>query len=60
MKKNARYRSLFILILTLVVYSCGVSKFIPEDEVLYAGSEIQIETEEDTVKINQVAEELNT
>jgi len=60
LKKNARYRSLFILILTLVVYSCGVSKFIPEDEVLYAGSEIQIETEEDTVKINQVAEELNT
>ncbi|MGJ8658968.1 BamA/TamA family outer membrane protein [Cellulophaga fucicola] len=60
MKKNAPYRYIFILLTLVVCYSCSVAKFIPEDEILYAGSKIIVETEEDTIATKIVKEELNT
>ena len=44
------YRLCSLLIPVVLLTSCGVSKFIPEDEYLYTGAEINIEGPEDRKK----------
>ncbi len=42
------------------VWSCAVQKFIPEDEALYTGAEINSNTEEGVRDLNKIKAELNT
>lgn len=60
MKNKSINRYIAILFFIIGLYSCSVAKFVPEDEVLFSGSEIVLETESDTLITKKVAEELNT
>ncbi|NNE75553.1 MAG: hypothetical protein HKN31_00595, partial [Pricia sp.] len=48
--------------LLLSTYSCGVEKFIPEDEVLYTGAQLEttLSAEEEVTDLNTLKAELNT
>ncbi|MBM1107177.1 BamA/TamA family outer membrane protein [Aurantibacter crassamenti] len=59
MKNNFTYRFSIILLFFLGLYSCSVSKYIPEDEVLYAGSELEIQVDEKKTNVKKVKEDLN-
>lgn len=60
MKNKFTYYYLLLLFLIIGCYSCSVAKFVPQGKVLYSGSEIVLETEEDTIQTKNVAAELNT
>lgn len=47
------------LLLVVCLYSCGVKKFIPQDELLYTGAEIEITTQNDSLKLpSEIKDEL--
>ncbi|HCO85964.1 MAG TPA: hypothetical protein DIT95_20890, partial [Arenibacter sp.] len=48
------------MLLTASLYSCGVSKFIPNGEALYTGSKINIEADKDIGNTKKVSQELHT
>ena len=60
MKATITYYYTLILLLTASLYSCGVSKFIPNGEVLYTGSKINIEADKDIGNTKKVSQELHT
>ena len=55
-KKNISFAALIFL---GVVVSCSVKKFIPEDEQLYTGAELKLETETKIKDIKEISDELN-
>ena len=60
MKATITYYYTLILLLTASLYSCGVSKFIPNGEALYTGSKINIEADKDIGNTKKVSQELHT
>ena len=52
--------SALALLLIAIVHSCGVDRYIPEGESLYAGAKIHIHTEDKISDIKEVRSELNT
>lgn len=60
MKATITYYYTLILLLTASLYSCGVSKFIPNGEVLYTGSKINNEADKDIGNTKKVSQELHT
>lgn len=42
----------------LLSFGCGVKKFIPEDEYLYTGAKLELESESDIKDINEVTAEV--
>lgn len=46
------------LILLILIGSCNVKKYIPEDEMIYTGAELSIETQTKEKDIKQITEEL--
>lgn len=58
-KSLKNYKHLIVSLLVVCLYSCGVHKFIPEDEFLYTGAEIEIQTQNDSLKLpNDIKDEL--
>ncbi|WP_417364124.1 BamA/TamA family outer membrane protein [Galbibacter sp.] len=61
-KTLKNYKPLIGLLLMVCLHSCGVRKYIPEDEYLYTGAEIELGTKNDSLKlpgfINDELEEL--
>lgn len=47
-----------VLLLLVTLHSCGVQKFIPEDQALYTGSEIEIRADEGLENTKKIALEL--
>ncbi len=60
MKKNFKHTYLISILVVLISYSCGISKYVPQGEVLYTGSEIILEAKEDTLSTKKIKEELYT
>ncbi|WP_165749277.1 BamA/TamA family outer membrane protein [Cellulophaga sp. Z1A5H] len=60
MKNHFKYSYIIGLAIVLICYSCGVSKYLPEGEVLYTGSEINLQAQEDTLNTKKIKEELLT
>ncbi|MBO0593189.1 BamA/TamA family outer membrane protein [Cellulophaga sp. E16_2] len=60
MKNHFKYSYIIGLAIVLICYSCGVSKYLPEGEVLYTGSEINLQAQEDTLNNKKIKEELLT
>jgi outer membrane protein insertion porin family len=50
----------FVLSATLAVFSCRVKKYIPEDELLYTGSKIDLTAETKVDHLSDIEEELET
>ncbi len=59
MKKNFTYRYGIILLFLIGLCSCSVSKFIPEDELLYTGAQLEVQVEENKTNVKKVKEELD-
>lgn len=58
MKNNyATYKTFYCLAM-LLIYSCGIEKFIPEGEQLYTGATLDLETASDVKDIKEVKTEL--
>lgn len=57
MKIKSHY-SLSWLLLLVVSWSCSIKKYIPEDEFLYTGAELKVETQTDVEDKDEVTEEL--
>ncbi|WP_405399462.1 BamA/TamA family outer membrane protein [Maribacter sp. Asnod2-G09] len=55
--KNFTYRTLFCLAF-LLVYSCGIEKYIPEGEQLYTGAELELKTASELKDSKEVNTEL--
>jgi outer membrane protein assembly factor BamA len=53
---------LYILALLFLActFSCSVGKFIPEDEALYTGSDIDVSTKDEVKNLKKVTQELHT
>ena len=60
MKASNTYRYALILLIIANLFSCGVSKFIPNGETLYTGSEINIESDREIGNTKKVSQELHT
>ncbi len=62
MNDKSTYQSILLLLLVVGISSCSIKKYIPEDETLYTGAEIETSLEEDAkdVKIDALNAELNT
>lgn len=60
MKASFTYHYALLLLLTASLYSCGVSKFIPNGEALYTGSKINIESNKDIGNTKKISQELHT
>lgn len=54
---NYTYKTVFSLVF-LLIYSCGIEKYIPEGEQLYTGAELELETVSDLKDIKEVKTEL--
>lgn len=48
-----------MLLFLSTIFGCSVKKFIPEDEQLYTGAELKLETETKIEDIKDISEELN-
>lgn len=57
MKNRHTYKTFYCLIF-LLIYSCGVEKFIPDGEQLYTGAQLDLETADDVQDIKEVRTEL--
>jgi outer membrane protein insertion porin family len=51
--------SFMAIICLSTIFSCSVKKYIPENEQLYTGSKLKLETETSIVDIKQISSELN-
>ncbi|CAM3574199.1 BamA/TamA family outer membrane protein [Zobellia roscoffensis] len=61
MKLNTTYISrVFILLCLAAHYACSVGKYIPEDETLFTGAEIKVDSEEEKRALKPVEQELGT
>lgn len=62
MNSTSTYRNILSLALIVSITSCSVKKFIPQDETLYTGAEIETILDDDAqeVKIDALNAELNT
>ncbi|AXT49876.1 hypothetical protein D1818_03195 [Aquimarina sp. BL5] len=49
---------LYIIVSIILLYSCGVKRFIPEDEVLYTGASITLQSEEEIKNLKAIEEQL--
>ncbi|MEO9891047.1 BamA/TamA family outer membrane protein [Aurantibacter sp.] len=49
-----------ILLLTLLISSCGIKKYVPENEILYSGAKIYTSTDQDIKDVKNVEQELET
>ncbi|WP_339666364.1 BamA/TamA family outer membrane protein [Maribacter arcticus] len=54
---NYTYKTVFGLVF-LLIYSCGIEKYIPKGEQLYTGAELELETVSDLKDIKEVKTEL--
>ena len=54
---NYTYKTVFSLVF-LLIYSCGIEKYLPEGEQLYTGAELELETVSDLKDIKEVKTEL--
>ena len=50
-KLKHTYRVISILIFLLLAQACSIKKYIPEDELLFSGYEVTVNTENDTTSI---------
>ena len=50
----------FILLCLTIQYACSVGKYIPEDEILFSGTEIKVDSEEEKRALKPVEQELGT
>lgn len=50
-KSLKSYKYHIAILLALFLYSCGVNKFIPQDEYLYTGADLKVETQSDSIKL---------
>jgi outer membrane protein insertion porin family len=57
--KTEKNISFVTLICLSLIFSCSVKKFIPEDEQLYTGADLKLETETKVKDIKEISEELN-
>ena len=53
-----RLKIFFIFTILLLMYSCGIKRFIPENETLYTGATFKMTSEEKIKEIKSVEEEL--
>ncbi|MDN3667417.1 BamA/TamA family outer membrane protein [Algibacter miyuki] len=53
-----RLKIFFIFTILLLMYSCGIKRFIPENETLYTGATFKMASEEKIKEIKSVEEEL--
>ena len=60
MKASITYYYALLLLLTVSLYSCGISKFIPNGEALYTGSKINIKSNKDIGNTKKISQELHT
>ncbi|MCM5663561.1 translocation and assembly module lipoprotein TamL [Galbibacter mesophilus] len=58
-KKKFSYNLLWLLLAFLVFYSCSVKKYIPSEESLYTGGDIELETETKIKDRKEIEAELN-
>ena len=54
---NYTYRTVFSLVF-LLIYSCGIEKYIPKEEQLYTGAKLELEIDSDLKDIKEVKTEL--
>lgn len=57
MKKSITF-NIYLILFGLFIHSCSVKKYLPEDEKLYRGAEIEIETETPIDNIEALKTEL--
>ena len=57
---NLFLRNLFVLLMVGFTVSCNVKRFIPEDEYLYTGAEVEIEAEDTIKELDKLQIELET
>lgn len=60
MKKRRTSGKYYLLLLAGLLSACGVEKFIPEDEALYTGADIEARAEEGVGNAKEVKRELQT
>lgn len=60
MNLKSTYGIALQLMTLVLLHSCGVSKFIPENETLYSGAEIDIVSDKPIESSNKIEEELGT
>lgn len=60
MKVNVLFHCILVLLVVTSLYACSVGKFIPEDQVLFTGAEIDITSENEIRNTKKVSLELAT
>jgi outer membrane protein insertion porin family len=55
---NSRYQIILILIVVLAIQSCNVKRFIPDDELLYTGANIEISSDTVVNNMSRVQSEI--
>lgn len=58
--KKAYQNSIYLLVITIILYSCSVKKYIPEEERLYTGAKIEIKADTSVQNVDGLKAELNT
>lgn len=60
MRSKSTYRIVSQLLLIVILHSCGVSKFVPENETLFTGSDLELSFDEPVENSKKIKEELET
>jgi len=56
LKNNAIVRAVFLVMFFFTCFSCSVSKFVPENEKLYTGAELNLQITDDPDSIQNIGE----
>merc|ERR1711974_304640 len=57
---NVTKHIIYLFFFGIILHSCSIKKYIPEDELLYTGAKIEIEADSSVQNVDQLKEELET